>query len=54
LTGRHDPLVAEVVTQALLDEIAAGLDGLAAGEEHAAITWRLPQLAFERPRRGTR
>jgi SAM-dependent methyltransferase len=51
---RHDPLVAEVATQALLDEIAAGLDGLAAGGEHAAITWRLRQLAFERPRRGTR
>jgi hypothetical protein len=51
---RHDPLVAEVATQALLDEIAAGLDALAAGEEHAAITWRLRQLSFERPLRGTR
>ena len=46
---RDDPLAAEVATPAVLDEIAAGLGALARVEEPAAITWRLRQLAFERP-----
>jgi len=47
---RDDPLVAEVTTPGILDEIAAGLRALARAGEPATITWHLRQLATERSR----
>jgi SAM-dependent methyltransferase len=47
-TWRHDPFVVENYDKAVLDDLAAGLDGLTSAETTGEISWGLRQVVYEK------